>query len=88
MEASFPGQDHWLRDYCASGLYILTLLLEGFGFSEETWPGLEFRKQVTTSQGSSHQSQGKGGLGALGQLPVAVTCPCVCRLGAPTLAGR
>ncbi|XP_017515031.2 ectonucleoside triphosphate diphosphohydrolase 8 isoform X1 [Manis javanica] len=46
VEASFPGQDHWLRDYCASGLYILTLLLEGFGFSEETWPGLEFRKQA------------------------------------------
>ncbi|XP_057355292.1 ectonucleoside triphosphate diphosphohydrolase 8 isoform X3 [Manis pentadactyla] len=46
VEASFPGQDHWLRDYCASGLYILTLLLEGFGFSEETWPDLEFRKQA------------------------------------------
>lgn len=46
MEASYPGQDRWLRDYCASGLYILTLLHEGYRFSEETWPSLEFRKQV------------------------------------------
>ncbi|XP_044898932.1 ectonucleoside triphosphate diphosphohydrolase 8 isoform X2 [Felis catus] len=45
VEASSPGQDRWLRDYCTSGLYILTLLLEGYGFSEETWPGIEFRKQ-------------------------------------------
>ncbi|XP_032722217.1 ectonucleoside triphosphate diphosphohydrolase 8 [Lontra canadensis] len=46
VEASSPGQDHWLRDYCASGLYILTLLLEGYGFSEDTWSNIEFRKQV------------------------------------------
>lgn len=47
MEASAPpGQDRWLRDYCASGLYILTLLVEGYGFSEETWGGLEFRQQA------------------------------------------
>uniref|UniRef100_A0A8C8Y4R8 Ectonucleoside triphosphate diphosphohydrolase 8 n=1 Tax=Panthera leo TaxID=9689 RepID=A0A8C8Y4R8_PANLE len=46
VEASSPGQDRWLRDYCTSGLYILTLLLEGYGFGEETWPGIEFRKQA------------------------------------------
>ncbi|KAM9721117.1 ectonucleoside triphosphate diphosphohydrolase 8 isoform 1-T1 [Dama dama] len=47
VEASAPpGQDRWLRDYCASGLYILTLLVEGYGFSEETWGGLEFRQQA------------------------------------------
>ncbi|KAF4016900.1 hypothetical protein G4228_007850 [Cervus hanglu yarkandensis] len=47
VEASAPlGQDRWLRDYCASGLYILTLLVEGYGFSEETWSGLEFRQQA------------------------------------------
>ncbi|XP_030149249.1 ectonucleoside triphosphate diphosphohydrolase 8 [Lynx canadensis] len=46
VEASSPGQDRWLRDYCTSGLYILTLLLEGYGFNEETWPGIEFRKQA------------------------------------------
>uniref|UniRef100_A0A2K6FE65 Ectonucleoside triphosphate diphosphohydrolase 8 n=1 Tax=Propithecus coquereli TaxID=379532 RepID=A0A2K6FE65_PROCO len=46
VEASYPGQDRWLRDYCACGLYILTLLTEGYGFSEETWPSIEFRQQV------------------------------------------
>nr|XP_023485264.1 ectonucleoside triphosphate diphosphohydrolase 8 isoform X2 [Equus caballus] len=46
VEASSPGQDRWLRDYCASGLYILTLLLEGYRFSEDTWPNIEFRKQA------------------------------------------
>ncbi|XP_027412781.1 ectonucleoside triphosphate diphosphohydrolase 8 isoform X6 [Bos indicus] len=47
VEASAPpGQDRWLRDYCASGLYILTLLVEGYGFSEETWGGIEFRQQA------------------------------------------
>uniref|UniRef100_A0A2K6RU02 Ectonucleoside triphosphate diphosphohydrolase 8 n=1 Tax=Rhinopithecus roxellana TaxID=61622 RepID=A0A2K6RU02_RHIRO len=46
VETSYPGQDRWLPDYCASGLYILTLLHEGYRFSEETWPSLEFRKQA------------------------------------------
>lgn len=46
VEASWPGQQPWLRDYCASGLYLLTLLLEGYGFSEDTWPSIAFRKQV------------------------------------------
>ena len=66
VEASTPpGQDRWLRDYCASGLYILTLLVEGYGFSEETWGGLEFRQQVTAG--------GPGGGGALGPKPMALT---------------
>ncbi|XP_016067301.1 PREDICTED: ectonucleoside triphosphate diphosphohydrolase 8 [Miniopterus natalensis] len=46
VEATWPGQKRWLRNYCASGLYILTLLLEGYGFSEETWPSIKFRKQA------------------------------------------
>uniref|UniRef100_A0A8C3WSM3 Ectonucleoside triphosphate diphosphohydrolase 8 n=1 Tax=Catagonus wagneri TaxID=51154 RepID=A0A8C3WSM3_9CETA len=46
VEAGDPGQDPRLRDYCASALYILTLLLEGYGFSEETWTGIEFHKQA------------------------------------------
>lgn len=49
VEASSPGQDGQLRDYCASGLYILTLLLEGYGFSQETWGGIEFREQKQSS---------------------------------------
>ncbi|XP_029418438.1 ectonucleoside triphosphate diphosphohydrolase 8 isoform X3 [Nannospalax galili] len=46
VEASYPGQERWLRDYCASGLYILMLLLEGYKFSEETWPSIQFQKQA------------------------------------------
>lgn len=46
VEAAWPEQRRWLRDYCASGLYILTLLLDGYGFSEETWASVQFRKQA------------------------------------------
>ncbi|XP_007945170.1 ectonucleoside triphosphate diphosphohydrolase 8 [Orycteropus afer afer] len=46
VEVSYPEQARWLRDYCASGLYILTLLLEGYSFNEETWPSIEFRRQA------------------------------------------
>nr|AAH31143.2 Entpd8 protein [Mus musculus] len=46
VEVSYPGQERWLRDYCASGLYILVLLLEGYKFSEETWPNIQFQKQA------------------------------------------
>nr|XP_020020818.1 ectonucleoside triphosphate diphosphohydrolase 8 isoform X1 [Castor canadensis] len=46
VEASYPGQERWLQDYCASGLYILTLLLQGYGFSEDTWPNIKFQKQA------------------------------------------
>eukprot|EP00069_Balaena_mysticetus_P021847 bmy_13889T0 len=79
VEASSPGQDRWLRDYCASGLYILTLLLEGYGFSQETWGGIEFRKQVT--------AQGERGLG-LRAAAHSLTGRVARRPVAPTSAGR
>uniref|UniRef100_A0A8C2VAB6 Ectonucleoside triphosphate diphosphohydrolase 8 n=1 Tax=Chinchilla lanigera TaxID=34839 RepID=A0A8C2VAB6_CHILA len=47
VEASYPGQERWLPDYCVSGLYILTLLRDGYGFREETWPSIEFQKQAS-----------------------------------------
>lgn len=69
VEASAPpGQDRWLRDYCASGLYILTLLVEGYGFSEETWGGIEFRQQVTAGG-----LGGWGRVGLQGRSPAALT---------------
>ncbi|XP_006863838.1 PREDICTED: ectonucleoside triphosphate diphosphohydrolase 8 [Chrysochloris asiatica] len=46
VDASYPEDHRWLRDYCASGLYIFTLLLEGYGFTEQTWPSIEFRRQA------------------------------------------
>ncbi|XP_006900731.1 PREDICTED: ectonucleoside triphosphate diphosphohydrolase 8 [Elephantulus edwardii] len=47
VQASYPEHARWLRDYCASGLYILTLLLEGYGFTEATWSNIEFRRQAS-----------------------------------------
>lgn len=58
VESSYPGQERWLRDYCASGLYILVLLLEGYKFSEETWPNIQFQKQVTAAQSLSMSGSG------------------------------
>ncbi|XP_039714759.1 ectonucleoside triphosphate diphosphohydrolase 8 isoform X1 [Pteropus medius] len=67
VEAAWPGQQRWVRDHCASGLYILTLLLHGYGFSEDTWPSLEFRKQVQPPRPR------KDGGWALGQPAAALT---------------
>ncbi|XP_048202856.1 ectonucleoside triphosphate diphosphohydrolase 8 isoform X2 [Perognathus longimembris pacificus] len=46
VEVSYPGQERGLWSFCTSGLYILTLLLEGYGFTEDTWPSIEFQKQA------------------------------------------
>ncbi|XP_069871278.1 ectonucleoside triphosphate diphosphohydrolase 8 isoform X2 [Dipodomys merriami] len=46
VEASYPGQQPWLCSFCASGLYILTLLQEGYGFSADTWPSIDFQEQA------------------------------------------
>lgn len=81
VEASSPGQDHWLRDYCASGLYILTLLLEGYGFREDTWSSIEFRKQVTTSRGEAIRHKARGAVGDSGAAATALTGLPVPQLG-------
>lgn len=62
VEASYPGQERWLRDYCASGMYILVLLLEGYKFREENWPSIQFQKQVTAAW-SLTLVQGEDGMG-------------------------
>ncbi|XP_063001076.1 ectonucleoside triphosphate diphosphohydrolase 8 [Elgaria multicarinata webbii] len=38
-----------LKDYCASANYILTLLLNGYGFSNVTWRNIAFRMQAANS---------------------------------------
>lgn len=63
VEASYPEQEPWLPDHCASGLYILILLLEGYKFSEETWPNIQFQKQVTALRTSACVGQGENGTG-------------------------
>lgn len=80
MEASYPGQEPWLRDYCASGLYILVLLLEGYKFSEETWPNIQFQKQVTALRTLACLDPGENGIGprTATQMPEE---PCVSQAG-------
>lgn len=81
VEASSPGQDRWLRDYCASGLYILTLLLKGYGFNEDTWSSIEFRKQVTTSRGEAIRRRARGAVGDSGAAATALTALRVPQVG-------
>ncbi|XP_037351270.1 ectonucleoside triphosphate diphosphohydrolase 8 [Talpa occidentalis] len=49
VKAEAPGQeqDKFLPGYCSTGMYILTLLRDGYGFNQDTWSGIEFRKQVS-----------------------------------------
>lgn len=68
VEATWPAQKPWLRDHCASGLYILTLLLDGYRFTEETWPSIQFRKQVPPPR--------QGGVGAPRQPACPPDLPC------------
>lgn len=68
VEATWPGQKPWLRDHCASALYILTLLLDGYRFTEETWPSIKFRKQVPRPR---HE-----GVGAPGRPACPPDLPC------------
>lgn len=47
VEGNYPEQKAWLPDYCASGLYIFTLLTEGYGFTQDTWANIEFHSKVS-----------------------------------------
>ncbi|XP_012576604.1 PREDICTED: ectonucleoside triphosphate diphosphohydrolase 8 [Condylura cristata] len=47
VQAEAPVQDRFLPKYCATGMYILTLLRDGYGFRQDTWAGIQFRKQVS-----------------------------------------
>nr|XP_033817668.1 ectonucleoside triphosphate diphosphohydrolase 8 isoform X3 [Geotrypetes seraphini] len=48
VEVKFPQENVIrLRDYCFSGLYILTLLLDGYKFNDQTWTNIYFRKKPT-----------------------------------------
>ncbi|KAH0615485.1 hypothetical protein JD844_004789 [Phrynosoma platyrhinos] len=50
LKVSYPKQrTDRLRNYCASANYILTLLLDGYGFSNTTWENIAFRMQAANS---------------------------------------
>lgn len=45
---SFPQDLRYLHTYCSVAIYILTLLIEGYKFTEETWTNIHFSRQVNT----------------------------------------
>nr|XP_008122527.1 PREDICTED: ectonucleoside triphosphate diphosphohydrolase 8 [Anolis carolinensis] len=50
LKSSYSDQtESRLVNYCASANYILTLLLDGYGFSNTSWENIAFRMQVANS---------------------------------------
>ncbi|XP_063172079.1 ectonucleoside triphosphate diphosphohydrolase 8 [Candoia aspera] len=50
LSSSYPGEKTFhLKNYCASASYILTLLLEGYGFQSDTWQNIAFQMQAANS---------------------------------------
>lgn len=45
---SFPQHLKYLHTYCSMAFYILTLLLDGYKFNEQTWSNIHFSRQVNT----------------------------------------
>ncbi|KAM4647134.1 ectonucleoside triphosphate diphosphohydrolase 8-like isoform 3-T3 [Amazona ochrocephala] len=46
---TFPQQKGYLHKYCSMAIYILTLLLDGYKFSEHTWSSIHFRRQAANT---------------------------------------
>ena len=43
---TFPENKEHLHTYCVVGLYILTLLVDGYKFEEHTWSNIHFSQKV------------------------------------------
>ncbi|XP_071622185.1 ectonucleoside triphosphate diphosphohydrolase 8 [Heliangelus exortis] len=46
LEKSFPQAKQFLPTYCSVAIYILTLLLDGYKFTEQTWSSIHFSQQA------------------------------------------
>ncbi|KAL2297926.1 hypothetical protein Nmel_016881, partial [Mimus melanotis] len=46
---SFPQDLKYLHTYCSVAIYILTLLLEGYKFNEDTWSNIHFSRQAANT---------------------------------------
>ncbi|KAG2456095.1 ENTP8 diphosphohydrolase, partial [Polypterus senegalus] len=47
LKAEYPTEEEdRLRDYCASGYYITTLLVDGYKFNSTSWDNIEFHKKA------------------------------------------
>ncbi|NWZ68901.1 ENTP8 diphosphohydrolase, partial [Acrocephalus arundinaceus] len=45
----FPQALKYLHTYCSMAIYILTLLLDGYKFSEHTWSNIHFSRQAANT---------------------------------------
>ncbi|KAJ7999854.1 hypothetical protein DPEC_G00198720 [Dallia pectoralis] len=45
LRTEYSDKDKYLRDYCATANYIMTILLDGYKFNE-TWENIYFQRQV------------------------------------------
>ncbi|NWX14149.1 ENTP8 diphosphohydrolase, partial [Aegotheles bennettii] len=43
---TFPQENGYLHTYCSVAIYILTLLLDGYKFTEHTWSSIHFSRQA------------------------------------------
>ncbi|NXT32989.1 ENTP8 diphosphohydrolase, partial [Pelecanoides urinatrix] len=46
---TFPQQKGYLHTYCSMAIYILTLLLDGYKFNEQTWSSIHFSRQAANT---------------------------------------
>ncbi|NWY51652.1 ENTP8 diphosphohydrolase, partial [Chionis minor] len=46
---TFPQQKRHLHSYCPMAIYILTLLLDGYKFTEHTWSSIHFSQQAANT---------------------------------------
>ncbi|OXB80635.1 UNVERIFIED_CONTAM: hypothetical protein H355_005564 [Colinus virginianus] len=46
LAETFPQNKEQLHTYCLVGLYILTLLVDGYKFDEQTWSSIHFRQKA------------------------------------------
>ncbi|XP_051492506.1 ectonucleoside triphosphate diphosphohydrolase 8 [Apus apus] len=43
---AFPQEKRYLHTYCSAAIYILTLLLDGYKFTHQTWSSIHFSQQA------------------------------------------
>ncbi|NXW51910.1 ENTP8 diphosphohydrolase, partial [Nyctiprogne leucopyga] len=46
---TFPQEKTYLHRYCSTAIYILTLLLDGYKFNEQTWSSIHFSRQAANT---------------------------------------
>nr|XP_056716042.1 ectonucleoside triphosphate diphosphohydrolase 8 [Euleptes europaea] len=50
LKSNYPNEkESRLKSYCANANYILTLLMEGYGFSNHTWRSIAFQMKAANS---------------------------------------